>query len=191
MKKHAYAHDDAFVHTITEYPGADQANDLHCRHQGDNESGNRQRITKLPIDVQYQVHHDGPDDQQRGPMTQRHEPKRRGSEGLTGGEVSPALDPHTVAVAGFGECDEIRIGTAQLRVQMQKAAVKRKRASRAQVAEEAKPVSMQLEQPSDGLYPVWKSDSFCFLPPEILRSKKSISPNCFGEPILNSFFDKL
>ena len=38
---------------------------------------------------------------------------------------------------------------------------------------------------------VEKVPDFVFFPPEILRSKKSISPNCFGEPMLNAFFDKL
>jgi len=77
--------------------------------------------------------------------------------------------------------DEVQIGAAQLRVQMQKAVSKRKPVPRKQkqVAEKAKLVPIELELPSDGLCPVWKSESICYLPPEQRQSgdEKFLEPD--------------
>jgi pSer/pThr/pTyr-binding forkhead associated (FHA) protein len=66
----------------------------------------------------------------------------------------------------LGKADKIKIGSTQLRVQMQGAEKTPKHArSKRKVAETA-PLPSGLEPPDDGLYPVWKSGSFCCLPPE-------------------------
>ena len=64
----------------------------------------------------------------------------------------------------LGKTDEIQIGSAQLRVQMQVA--KRKPAPRARSIAKTGPLPFELEKPSDARYPVWKSDTYCCLPPE-------------------------
>ncbi len=72
----------------------------------------------------------------------------------------------------LGLTDEVQIGAAQLRVQMHRVAAKRKPAPRKQkqVSQKEKPVPTKLELPSDGLYPVWKSETICFLPSEARQS---------------------
>ena len=76
--------------------------------------------------------------------------------------------------------DEIQIGAARLRVQMQRVAAKQKPAPRKQkqAPEKEKPLPMELELPSDGLCPVWKSEAISYLPPEA----RQIGNVKFNEP---------
>jgi len=71
----------------------------------------------------------------------------------------------------LGKTDEIQIGSAQLRVQMQVAKRKHKPAPRAQSVAQKKPLPFKLEKPSDARYQVWKSDIFCYLPPETRQTE--------------------
>lgn len=66
----------------------------------------------------------------------------------------------------LGKADKIKIGSTQLRVQMQGAAMRPKPARPKRKVSETAPLPSGLEPPDDGLYPVWKSGSFCCLPPE-------------------------
>ena len=70
----------------------------------------------------------------------------------------------------LGMADEIQIGIAQLRVQMQKEKNKRRPISRARAFETVKPEAFELELPSDGLYPVWKSNTLCYMSPEVRQT---------------------
>ena len=51
MKAHARDHNNAFVGSVSEKPGTSQADDLHHRHQRDNQTGNGQRVSELAVDV--------------------------------------------------------------------------------------------------------------------------------------------
>ena len=64
MKAHARDHDDAFVDAVSEKPSTGQADDLHRRHQRDNQAGNGQRVTELAVDVQHEMDHNRAHDQQ-------------------------------------------------------------------------------------------------------------------------------
>jgi len=66
----------------------------------------------------------------------------------------------------LGKTDRIQIGSAQLRVQAQVEALKPKSIPRERVVAATAPLPSGLDEPSDGRYPVWKLDAFCFLPSE-------------------------
>ena len=69
--------------------------------------------------------------------------------------------------------DKIKIGSAQLRVQVQMAAKESKPARPTRGGAETAPLPLELDPPADGQYPVWKSSTFCCLPPEA-RSEQGV-----------------
>ena len=87
MKKHAHANDDTFIDSVAEYSRTDKADNLHRCHQGDHEPRDDQRIAELSVNMQHQMYHYCPDDQQRGAVAKRYEPEGFCLHGLTGGEV--------------------------------------------------------------------------------------------------------